>query len=74
MKLRRIVHRKASQNNTYLGGGTGWGRARVVRGGSWYNGYASDLRADDGGDGGPSYQYNDIGARLFRRIKTKKRQ
>ena len=66
MKLRRVVHRK-------VGEGTGWGRARVVRGNGWYSS-ASDLRAADRSNDSPSYQNPLIGARLSRRIKTKKRQ
>ena len=54
--------------------GTGRWPARVVRGGGWYSYFISYLRAASRNDGGPSYQYNYIGARLSRRIKTKKRQ
>ena len=65
MKLRRIYRKEA----------TGWGRVR--RGGyfgSLGGDNASYLRAAGRSNYGPSVQGNYIGARLFRRIKTKKRQ
>ena len=65
MKLRRIYRKEA----------TGWGRVR--RGGyfgSLGGDNASYLRAAYRSFNGPSGPYNDVGARLFRRIKTKKRQ
>ena len=54
MKLRRVYRRGFSQT-----------RNRVIRGGIWNN-YASILRAADRYNNSPSYQYNYIGARLYR--------
>jgi formylglycine-generating enzyme required for sulfatase activity len=56
MKLRRVYRRGSSQT-----------RNRVGRGGYWYNGYASYLRAAGRYDYGPSYQDYDVGARLSKR-------
>jgi len=48
--------------------GSAWessaGTYRVVRGGSWYDGYAGNLRAAFRGGDDPGYRGGDIGIRL----------
>ena len=69
MKLRRIKNGTGSRRM----GSRRMFTSAWLRGGGWYSD-ASYLRAAYRDYDSPSTQYANIGARLFRRIKTKKRQ